>query len=301
MSNTTRALTFGQVAEEYDRWRPGYPDAAVSWLAPAAPARVVDLGAGTGKLTSLLLARGLTVEAVEPDSRMLDVLDRNNPDARCHRSDSTSLPVEDGSLDAVLVADAWHWFDTQMTITELRRVLKPGGWLGLVWNVVADPVEPWEFELASESATFDRDTKGSAAGVRRRLSYFPEDELELAQFAWAWEMTPEHHAAQLATTSMAKRHCWECSSGLAPGERASVVLGTSGAATAADSSLRSRDSRHENAVTTQRPQRSTRSHGQSVASQRATASASGTSRLDLSARTQDCTVTSHSSEAEGYR
>ena len=203
VSNTTRALTFGQVAEEYDRWRPSYPEAAVDWLAPPAPARVADLGAGTGKLTSLLLARGLTVEAVEPDSRMLDVLARNNPDARCHRSDSTSLRVEDGSLDAVLVADAWHWFDTQTTITELRRVLNPGGWLGLVWNVVADPVEPWEFELAGESATFDRDTKGSAAGVSRRLSYFPEDELELAQFAWAWEMTPEHQAAHLATTSMA--------------------------------------------------------------------------------------------------
>lgn len=203
MSDTTRALTFGQVAEAYDRWRPSYPDAAVDWLAPPAPARVADLGAGTGKLTSLLLARGLTVEAVEPDSRMLDVLARNNPDARCHRSDSTSLRVEDGSLDAVLVADAWHWFDTQTTITELRRVLNPGGWLGLVWNVVADPVEPWEFELAGESATFDRETKGSPAGVRRRLSYFPEDELELAQFAWAGEMTPEHQAAHLATTSMA--------------------------------------------------------------------------------------------------
>lgn len=203
VSDTTRALSFGQVAEQYDRWRPSYPDAAVDWLAPAAPARVADLGAGTGKLTSLLLARGLTVEAVEPDLRMLDVLARNNLDARCHRSDSTSLPVEDGSLDAVLVADAWHWFDTQATITELRRVLKPGGWLGLVWNVVADPVEPWELELAGESATFDRETKGSPAGVRRRLWYFPEDELEFAQFAWAWEMTPEHHAAHLATTSMA--------------------------------------------------------------------------------------------------
>jgi SAM-dependent methyltransferase len=164
---------------------------------------VADVGAGTGKLTSLLLTRGLSVEAVEPDPRMLAVLARNNPDARLHQTESTSIPVEDGSLDAVLVADAWHWFDAEATTDELRRVLRPGGWLGLVWNVVAAPVEPWEFELAGISdKQYDRDTKGSAAGVKRRLPWFPDDELEFAKFAWAWELTPEHHAAHLATTSM---------------------------------------------------------------------------------------------------
>ncbi len=202
MLDSPRAQTFGQAAEEYDRWRPSYPDAAVDWLAPPAPGRVVDLGAGTGKLTSLLLARGLTVDAVEPDSRMLDVLARNNPDARCHQTDAASLPFEDGSLDAVLVADAWHWMDNEATITELRRVLRPGGWLGVVWNVVADPVEAWELELAGESASYDRATKGSTDGVRQRLSYFGDEELELAQFAWTWELTPEHYAAHEATTSM---------------------------------------------------------------------------------------------------
>lgn len=195
MTDTTRSLSFGQSAEEYDRWRPGYCDAAVDWLAPVAPARVADVGAGTGKLTSSLLVRGLTVEAIEPDARMLAVLARNNPAARCHESDSTAIPVEDRSLDAVLVADAWHWFDAEATVTELRRVLKPGGWLGLVWNVLADPVEPWEFELGAEA---QRD----AAGVGKRLSYFPEDELEVRQFAWEWELTPEHRAATLATTSL---------------------------------------------------------------------------------------------------
>lgn len=203
VSDPKRAISFGKVAEQYDRWRPAYPDAAVDWLAPPAPARVADVGAGTGKLTSLLLTRGLTVEAVEPDPRMLEVLARNNPAARCHQSDSASLPLEDGSMDAVLVADAWHWFETEATISEFRRVLRRGGWLGLVWNVVAAPVEPWEFELASESDAFDRDTKGNAAAVRRRLSYFREDELEFTQFPWAWTITPEHRAAHAATTSMA--------------------------------------------------------------------------------------------------
>jgi SAM-dependent methyltransferase len=202
MTDSLRSLSFGQVADEYDRWRPGYPDAAVDWLAPGAPARVADVGAGTGKLTSSLLARGVTVEAVEPDARMLAVLARNNPAARCHESDSTAIPVEDRSLDAVLVADAWHWFDAEATITEVRRVLKPGGWLGLVWNVVADPVEPWEFELAGESERFDRETKRDPAGLAGRLSCFRADELEMRVFPWTWELTPEHRASSLATTSM---------------------------------------------------------------------------------------------------
>jgi SAM-dependent methyltransferase len=198
-----RAQSFGQVAEQYDRWRPSYPDAAVDWLAPSAPARVADVGAGTGKLTSLLLARGLTVEAVEPDRRMLAVLARENPDARLHQSDSTSIPVDDGSLDAVVVADAWHWFDAEATTVELRRVLKPGGWLSLVWNVLAAPVEPWELELAGISdKRFDRDPEGDTDGVKQRPPFLAEAELEFAQFAWAWELTPEHHAAYLATTSM---------------------------------------------------------------------------------------------------
>lgn len=203
--DANRALTFGQVAEEYDRWRSGYPDAAVDWLAPPAPARVADVGAGTGKLTSLLLARGLTVDAVEPDSRMLDVLARNHPDARPHRAESTSLPVDDGSLDAVLVADAWHWFDVEPTIAELRRVLKPGAWLGLVWNALLPPVEPWESDLA---ATVTRWIAGNKPRQEKRpsyterfLPYFPEDELDVARFAWERDLTPEHCAANLATNS----------------------------------------------------------------------------------------------------
>jgi SAM-dependent methyltransferase len=127
---------------------------------------------------------------------MLAVLARNNPGARPHQSDSTSIPVEDGSLDAVMVADAWQWFDAEATTVELRRVLKPGGWLGLVWNVVAAPVEPWEVELAE--ARFER----QRAAPERPFPYFPDDELEFERFAWERELTPEHRVATLATTSM---------------------------------------------------------------------------------------------------
>jgi len=198
-----RGLIFGEMAEEYDRWRPGYPDAAVEWLAPGAPATVVEIGAGTGRLTNLLLAHGLEVDAVEPDPRMRAVLARNHPTARCHASESTSLPVADGSVDAVLVADAWHWFDAEATMNEVRRVLKPGGWLGLVWNVVAEPVADWEKALAGAPDMYDRTTKGGPEGVSRRPPLAGPDELEFAQLEWVWELTPEHRAANLATTSLA--------------------------------------------------------------------------------------------------
>jgi SAM-dependent methyltransferase len=192
----SRALTFGQVADDYQQWRPGYPDAAVDWLAPRAPARVADVGAGTGKLTSSLLARGLTVDAVEPDPLMLAVLARNNPQARPHQSVSTRIPVADGSLDAVLVADAWHWFDAEATVAELRRVLKPGGWLGLIWNFVT-PVQPWEYELSG----IDPDRADDNTPPEPEFGYFDEDELQTARFGWHWEVTPEHCAANLATNS----------------------------------------------------------------------------------------------------
>lgn len=219
MTLNDRATSFGEVAEGYDRWRPSYPAAAVEWLAPAAPARVADVGAGTGKLTGLLLARGLEVDSVEPDERMLAVLERNHPAARRHRSSSTHIPVEDGALDAVLVADAWHWFDPEPTITEVRRVLKPGGWLGLVWNVAAEPIEAWERALATDSDEYNRKSKASTDGLNTRFSYFDDDELEFQQVEWAWEVTPHHLASFLATTSMALS--------LTPDERAASFEGSS--------------------------------------------------------------------------
>ena len=95
----SRALSFGTVAEEYASWRPGYPDDAVEWLAPTAPARVADVGAGTGKLTSPLIGRGLVVDAVEPDPRMLAVLTQDNPTARPYQTASDVLPFGHASLD----------------------------------------------------------------------------------------------------------------------------------------------------------------------------------------------------------
>ena len=140
---------------------------------------------------------------MEPDPRMLRVLSARNPAARLHQSDSCHLPVLDASLDAVLVADAWHWFDAVSTIDEVRRVLKPAGWLGLVWNVVAEPVEDWEVAIDGEADQYDRMSKGNVAGLTRQLSGVAAGELDFAQIEWDWELTPDHRASLLATTSMA--------------------------------------------------------------------------------------------------
>lgn len=195
-----RALTFDKVAEEYARWRPDYPAEAVAWLAPTAPtapARVAELGAGTGKLTASLIKHGLHVEAIEPDANMLTVLTRGNPSAAPHGAPSDSLPFPDATLDAVLVADAWHWFPIEATTAEVRRILKPGGWLGLVWNLVT-PVEPWEFEVAG----IDPDQKGVRGSGQPSLApSLPGHETDVAAFPWTWEITPEHYAANLATNS----------------------------------------------------------------------------------------------------
>jgi len=136
-----RARSFGAVAEAYERWRPAYPDVAVDWLVPPGAREVADVGAGTGKLTGLLLARGLQVTAVEPDEAMLGVLARVHPAAEARQAGADALPLADGAVDAVLVGQAWHWFPHARAAAEIRRVLRPGGWLGLVWNQTA-PGEP---------------------------------------------------------------------------------------------------------------------------------------------------------------
>ena len=134
-----RSLSFGSQAAAYERGRPSYPPAAVDWLlAPEAgsPVRdVLDLGAGTGKLTTRLVERGLDVVAVDPIAELLDVLRTTLPDTPALLGTAEQIPLPDNSVDAVLVAQAWHWFDPDRAVAEVVRVLRPGGRLGLLWNV----------------------------------------------------------------------------------------------------------------------------------------------------------------------
>jgi SAM-dependent methyltransferase len=133
-----RARSFGAAAAAYAAHRPGYPRAAVEWalqpvLGAPEPPRIVDVGAGTGKLTATLLEFG-PVTAVEPDAAMLGELRARFPAADARPGPAEQLPVDDSSADAVLVGQAWHWFDHELALAEAARVLRPGGVLAALWN-----------------------------------------------------------------------------------------------------------------------------------------------------------------------
>jgi SAM-dependent methyltransferase len=129
-----RAGSFGGIASQYERYRPGPPLAAADWFLPSRVGRVVDLGAGTGALTKQLLDRADEVVAVEPDDRMRAVLIEQVPGVRAVMGRGESIPLPDGCADAVLASSSWHWMDPIPTLNEVGRVLIPGGILGVVWT-----------------------------------------------------------------------------------------------------------------------------------------------------------------------
>jgi ubiquinone/menaquinone biosynthesis C-methylase UbiE len=141
-----QANSFGAAASTYERARPSYPHAAVDWLLPAGARTVVDLGAGTGKLTRLLARDGVDVTAVDPSEGMLAQLRDALPGVPALVGSAERIPLPDRFADAVLVGQAWHWVDVPRASAEVARVLKPGGRLGLIWNHRDERVD-WVREL----------------------------------------------------------------------------------------------------------------------------------------------------------
>ena len=136
------------MAAAYERSRPGYPAQLVEWLVPSDAAVVVDGGAGTGKLTGSLEAPERHVIAVDPDADMLAVLAAGHPRVETLVGRAEELPLGDGSADVLLYAQAWHWVDPLPASLEAARVLRPGGTLGLLWNIRDESVD-WVSALSA--------------------------------------------------------------------------------------------------------------------------------------------------------
>ena len=180
-----RSGSFGKVASHYDRFRPGPSAAAVDWLLPKHVERVVDLGAGTGALTRLLIQRADEVVGVEPDDRMRSVLVQEVPDAKAVPGRGEAIPLPDGSADAVLASSSWHWMDPIPTLNEVGRILKPNGPLGAIWTG-PDPDGPFMAQaqalLAEQSDAHDGDLRsGSLSGLILGDALRPVSTLEIPE------------------------------------------------------------------------------------------------------------------------
>jgi SAM-dependent methyltransferase len=196
--------SFGTAAAAYAEHRPDYAEAAVRWALASAPGpRVLDLGAGTGKLTAQLVALGADVIAVEPDAAMLTELRHAMPVVRALPGTAESIPVADASVDAVLAGHALHWFDMAVAGPEIARVLVPGGILAGLWNVVDDRAD-WV-------AGLERVSGSAAIGPRDTLSswrtetaaHFP-DKGQVGQFGSVQQVEFPHGQRRTADSLVAK-------------------------------------------------------------------------------------------------
>ncbi len=198
--------SFDDVAAAYARYRPSYPAGALDVALPPAPATVLDLAAGTGKLTEAALRRGCAVVAVEPLAGMRAELARGCPDATVLDGVAESIPISDGSVDGTVVGQAFHWFDAGPALDEIARVTRSGGSVALLWNN-DDEADPLVAELQAALHGLGRprggatgrgspgpDPRGSADDDRRRPPFSDHPLLtnpELTLVRWTWRGSPE--------------------------------------------------------------------------------------------------------------
>jgi SAM-dependent methyltransferase len=197
---------FGSTTELYERVRPEYPPAAIDILVRelriARGTVVVDVGAGTGKLTRALVPTGATLIAVEPLAEMRDRLAASVPRAVPFDGTAEHMALREGSVHAVIAAQAFHWFDGDKALAEFHRVLAPGGRLGLVWNM-RDRREPWvdAFDALVDAVDPDRpshETGKWRAAIERTTLFGPLDE---AAVEWGQPLTPAEIVDRAGTVS----------------------------------------------------------------------------------------------------
>src|SRR3954451_7250635 len=168
------AHSFGGVADAYERGRPTYPAEAVTWMLGEQPRSVLELGAGTGKLTRVLSGLGHDVHATDPDEAMLAVLEQKVPGVPTAVAGAEDIPLADASVDAVVAGQAFHWFDLDRALPEIARVLRPQGRICLVWNHRNEKI-PWVRRLGALIGTQEQQDDPAQALIFSELFGFVED------------------------------------------------------------------------------------------------------------------------------
>jgi SAM-dependent methyltransferase len=194
-----RASSFGSQAAAYAEYRPDYPAELLAWaLAPlrgAGRPRVLDIGAGTGKLTGGLLAQHVDVVAVEPDPAMRAELTSRFPEVDAKSGSAEEIPLPDSSVHAAFAGQALHWFDLDRALPEIRRVLRPGGFLVAMWNSYDDEV-PWVAEFCQTSGSVARSAQDIHGGLLDPLG-----RTEVIEFPNRIRRTVDSLVATVATQS----------------------------------------------------------------------------------------------------
>lgn len=179
------AAAFRIGGKHYDAVRPSYPRAAVDFMVPPTARDAVDIGAGTGIFTAMLLARGLDVRAVEPSDDMLEVLRTRLPEVLAINGTGESTGFNDASADVITYAQAWHWVDPKQASSEAARILRPGGKLSLVWNQL-DVSVSWVHRLARIMHAGDVHRPDFAPPLGQEF-FAPEP----GQWTWTQQLTGE--------------------------------------------------------------------------------------------------------------
>jgi ubiquinone/menaquinone biosynthesis C-methylase UbiE len=196
--------SFEDVAELYERVRPSYPEEAIDWLADQLDVdgspTVLDLGAGTGKLTRSFVDRAARVIAVEPGPEMLAQLRRAVPEAEALLGAAEAIPLEDDGVDAVVCGQAFHWFRRDEAIREIQRVLRRGGGLGLIWNA-RDPEDPLQAEVSRLLEPFVPPGRQALPTSASRFVAETMGELVTADFHFEQELDADALAGRILSIS----------------------------------------------------------------------------------------------------
>lgn len=197
---------FGRAVDEYERARPGYPPEAVAWLVESlgidASRTILDLAAGTGKLTRQLVPTGAAIVAVEPLAEMRARLEQALPGVEALAGAAEAIPLPEASVDAVTIGQGFHWFANERALAEIHRVLRPRGRLGLIWNARDESVD-WVARLSDIIEPHRGDVPRFVSRKwQRALETTPLfGPLEERQFDFAHEMDGETLVARVASIS----------------------------------------------------------------------------------------------------